>query len=79
MRQASIKIVSAPPRLMTKAEAAEYSARSVKRFEVECTVTPIKFPNGDLRWDVHDVDAWIDSMKSGFASECADDIVARLR
>lgn len=78
MRNGTIKIVSAPPRMMTKAEAAEYCARSVKRFEIECPISPIKFPNGDLRWDVRDVDNWIDSLKAGFVSETVDDIVGRL-
>ena len=65
------------PRLMTRAEAADYVARPVKRFELECPVLPIEFPNGDLRWDIRDLDTWIDSMKRGVV-ETADDIVGRL-
>jgi len=78
MRQAAIKIISDPPRLLTKAESADYCARSTKRFEVECPVSPIKFLNGDLRWDRRDLDQWIDSMKSGSISHENEEILARL-
>jgi|EndMetStandDraft_8_1072994.scaffolds.fasta_scaffold143030_3 hypothetical protein len=36
-----------------------------------------RFSNGDRRYDVQDLDGWIDSMKAGASSE-VDDIVARL-
>jgi hypothetical protein len=32
---------------------------------------------GDLLWDVHDLDKWIDSLKDGASSD-ADEIVRRL-
>jgi hypothetical protein len=35
-------------------------------------------PNGDKRWDVLDLDKWIDSLKAGKSSD-ADEIIARLR
>lgn len=63
--------------MLTKAEAAHHCGRAVKRFEAECDVAPVKFPNGDRRYDVHDLDAWLDRMKSGASGE-ADDIVSRL-
>jgi hypothetical protein len=37
-------------------EGAHHCGRSIRRFEVECPVRPIRFPNGDLRWDVQDLD-----------------------
>ncbi|ATQ70284.1 hypothetical protein CQW49_08115 [Methylosinus trichosporium OB3b] len=63
--------------MLTKAEAAHHCGRPVKRFEVECKVAPVKFPNGDTRYDVRDLDAWIDALKGGAAAD-ADDIVRRL-
>jgi hypothetical protein len=51
-------------RMLTKREAAEHCGRSLKRFEVECPVAPVKFPNGDLRYDVRDLDAWLDILKT---------------
>ena len=53
-----------PFRLMTKSEAAYYCRRTVKSFELQCAVPPIIMPNGDLLWDVRDVDAWIDRLKT---------------
>jgi hypothetical protein len=52
-------------RMLTKSEAADHCGRSTKRFEVECPVQPIRFANGDVRGDVRDLDAWIDSLKAG--------------
>jgi hypothetical protein len=34
-------------------------------------------PNGDRLWDVHDLDRWIDSLKTGSADE-AERAIARL-
>jgi hypothetical protein len=35
--------------------------------------------NGELRWDVQDLDRWIDNLKDGTAAGCdADRIVERL-
>ena len=47
------------------AEAAEHCGRTVKRFEIESPTRFVRFANGDVRWDVRDLDAWIDSLKSG--------------
>jgi hypothetical protein len=65
-------------RMMTKSEAAAHCGRSVKRFEAECDVAPIKFPNGDRRYDVHDLDAWLDRLKGGANVE-ADEIIGKLK
>jgi hypothetical protein len=37
---------------------------------------PVKFANGDLRWDVQDLDAWLDTLKAGI--DDVDAIVDRL-
>jgi hypothetical protein len=63
-------------RMLTKAEAATHCGRPVKRFEVECHIAPVKFPNGDRRYDIRDLDAWLDSLKVGSAA--ADEILAKL-
>jgi hypothetical protein len=41
-------------------------------------VKPIRFPNGDLRYDVRDLDEWLDGLKGGGHHD-AEAIVARLR
>jgi hypothetical protein len=66
-----------PYRLLTKAEAAHYCRRSVKKFEAQCPVSPVEMADGDLLWDVHDLDSWIDSLKSGKLDE-AEAALARL-
>jgi hypothetical protein len=65
-------------RMLTRSEAAEHCGRSVKRFEIECPVQSIRFANGDIRWDVRDLDAWIDSLKSGLSDRDSEAIISRL-
>jgi hypothetical protein len=77
MPTATLNLRVQPFRLFTKAEAAHYCRRQAKTFEAQCPVRPIRMANGDLLWDVHDLDKWIDSLKAGVNID-ADDIVARL-
>jgi hypothetical protein len=78
MTSATLQLNVIPKRMLTKTEAAHHCGRSVKRFEAECGVSPVKFPNGDSRYDVQDLDKWIDGLKAGKSSD-ADEIIARLR
>ena len=77
MSVAALQIRIVPKRMLDRKEAAAYCGRSVKRFEAECPVAPIRFPNGDKRHDMRDLDAWLDSLKAG-TDEGADAIIARL-
>ena len=65
-------------RMLNKTEAAEHCGRPIKRFNIECPVQAVRFPNGDYRWDVRDLDAWIDSLKEGRLEHDADAIVGKL-
>lgn len=67
-----------PKRMLTKAEAASHCGRPVKRFLIECPVPPIRFPNGDERWDVQDLNKWLDSLKSGHEDSDQESIIDRL-
>ena len=68
-----------PFRLLTKAQAAHYCSLRGKKFDAHCPVRPIRMANGELRWDVQDLDRWIDNLKDGTAAGCdADRIVERL-
>ena len=78
MSSATLQINWQPKRMLTKSEAAHHCGRSVTRFQIECPVKPIEFANGDLRWDVRELDAWLDSLKAGSNDNDADAIVARL-
>ena len=76
MSSATVNLTVVSKRMLNRREAAEHCGRSLRRFEVECLVTPICFPNGDLRYDVRDLDAWLDSLKS--KSEDSATILQRL-
>lgn len=78
MSQATLNLRVSPRRMLSPREAAEYCGRPAKRFQNECPVRPIAFPNGDNLYDMRDLDDWIDGLKGG-DSAAADDIVARLR
>jgi hypothetical protein len=76
MSTATLNLTVVQKRMLTKREAAEHCGRSLKSFARECNALPVKFANGDLRWDVHDLDAWLDSLKAGIND--ADTIVRKL-
>jgi hypothetical protein len=78
MAAAIFQINIIPKRMLNKSEAAHHCGRSITRFLVECPVLPIRFSNGDVRWDVQDLDHWLDSLKAGTVDLDADAIVARL-
>jgi hypothetical protein len=64
MSSAVVNLTVIAKRMLTKREAAEHCGRPLKRFELECPVAPLGFPNGDLRYDVRDLDGWLDSLKN---------------
>jgi hypothetical protein len=51
-------------RLLTSSEAAEYCGMGVGSFAVHCSVRPkrVRAVQRGLRWDVRDLDKWIDSL-----------------
>lgn len=56
-----------PPRLLTKSQAAYYCGMSLSTFGGVCPVRPIALGDGPRmhRYDVHDIDKWIDGFKAG--------------
>ena len=78
MSSATLNLNVLPRRMLKPAEAAGYCGRSLKRFQSECPVQPVEFDNGDKRYDIRDLDAWLDSLKSAHTDIEDDDIVARL-
>jgi hypothetical protein len=79
MGQATLNIVVVPKRMLTKIESASHCGRSVRRFAIECPVQPIQFPNGDVRYDVHDLDKWLDGLKSDTSDCNIESITKRLK
>jgi len=78
MTAAKVTLYIKPYRLLTKTEAADYCRRSPKKFEAQCPVQPLEMADGGRLWDIRDLDAWIDSLKTE-GGEDADGIVARLK
>jgi len=74
---ATLQLNVIPKRMLTESEAAHHCGRPVKRFKIESPVAPVIFANGDRRYDVKDLDDWLDSLKAGKSTD-ADDIIARL-
>jgi hypothetical protein len=79
MAHAILNVIVVPKRMLTKLEAACHCGMSVKRFEIECPVQPIQFQNGQKRYDIHDLDAWIDSLTAGHESFDVESIIDRLK
>lgn len=77
MASTTLNLRIQPFRLLTRAEAAHYCRRSARKFEAQCPVPPVKMADGDLLYDVHDLDKWIEGLKAGAGGE-DDDIIARL-
>jgi hypothetical protein len=79
MASATLQINVVPKRMLTKSEAAQHCGRPVSRFQIECPCKPVKFSNGDQRYDVQDLDPWLDSLKTGGQDDYdTEAIVARL-
>jgi hypothetical protein len=78
MAIATLNLNVLPKRMLNKTEAAEHCGRPIKRFDIECPVQAVRFPNGDNRWDIRDLDAWIDSLKAGRLELDAEAIVDKL-
>jgi hypothetical protein len=79
MSSTLVQLNFTPKRMLTKSEAAQHCGRSVRRFKIECPIQPVMFTNGDFRWDVRDLDSWIDGIKASNGDQDADAIVARLK
>ncbi len=79
MKMFRADIATRPIRLLSKSDAAEYCCRSVRRFSVECPVSPVLMSNGDQLYDIRDLDAWIDGLKDGAGQGSASMALERLR
>ncbi len=78
MGEAVINLVVIPKRMLTKTQAASHCGRLVKRLEIECPVRPVRFANGDERWDIQDLDEWLDSLKTEHEDVGLESIIRKL-
>lgn len=76
MSNAIVSLTVISKRMLTKREAAVHCGRSIREFESECPVMAVRFRNGDLRYDVDDLNRWLDGFKN--KSEDSEAILKRL-
>jgi hypothetical protein len=77
MSATTLQVKLVAKRMLTKAEAAQHCGRSLRQFGLECPVRPVRFDNGDIRYDVRDLDSWLDTLKSSEEND-ANAILGRL-
>ena len=77
MNTATLNLRVAPRRMLSEKEAAEYVALPLAVFRSSCSVPPVEMPHKRRLFDMHDLDRWIDSMKTGTA-DTDEDILSRL-
>ncbi|MQY45312.1 hypothetical protein GAO09_04430 [Rhizobiales bacterium RZME27] len=58
-------------------QAADYVGLPLKRFPRICSVRPVEMPESEKRYDIRDLDQWLDQLKSG-DTEADQDILERL-
>ena len=63
--------------MLSAREAADYCGVPVKKFPSVCRVMPVQLPGADLRYDMRDLDEWLDACKVGCPNG-DDDIIGKL-
>jgi hypothetical protein len=64
MSIATMKFKITPRRMLSAREAAEYCGLAAKAFSTECSIAPVQMPQGRKLYDMRDLDAWLDGLKS---------------
>ncbi|MER9936500.1 hypothetical protein [Mesorhizobium sp. M0088] len=77
MSISTLNIRVTPRRMLPLRDAAEYTGIAAKRLAGVCPVTPIEMPDGSRLYDMRDLDAWIDGLKSGDATG-DDELIGKL-
>jgi hypothetical protein len=78
MANAMLNIRVVQPRMMSLKQAADYVGLPLRRFPRICTVKPVTMAESEERYDIRDLDQWLDQIKAGDAGTDAD-ILERLR
>lgn len=65
MSSTMLNIHVVQPRMMSVREAAAYVGLPIGRFSSACSVPAILMPGNVDRYDVRDLDAWLDRIKDG--------------
>lgn len=78
MANALLNIRIVQPRMISLKQAADYVGLPLKRFPRICSVRPVEMPESEKRYDIRDLDQWLDQLKEG-DTEADQDILERLR
>jgi hypothetical protein len=77
MSSTTFQIKTFSKRMLDEKESAHHCGLPLAVFKRVCPVKPVKFPGGPERYDVRDLDAWLDSLKTDNAD--VDAILEKLR
>ncbi|QIO53405.1 hypothetical protein HA461_20510 [Rhizobium leguminosarum bv. trifolii] len=77
MTTATFTIKTPPRRMLDLGEAAIYVGVPAKKFPLLCRVAPVRMPDGKNKYDIKDIDQWLDTLKSG-AADSDDAILDKL-
>ena len=77
MSTATLNIKVSPRRMLSAREAADYCGLPLKKFPMACKVAPVQLPGVDVRYDIRDLDQWIDGLKGDTPND-DDDIIGKL-
>lgn len=75
---AVVHINVSPKRLLNLQDAAGYVDYGTEKFKALCPVKPIEMPCGQLKFDIADLDTWIEIIKKKTAPS-AEDFLERLQ
>lgn len=78
MATTNLSISVVEKRMLRASEAAHYTGFAASQFSRECPVLPIELSTGAKLWDKRDLDAWLDSLKSGTKGMSEAAILGRL-
>jgi hypothetical protein len=78
MAETTLRIIATPRRILSEREAADYCGYPLSKFKLFCPVVPVQFPGGSKRYDMRDLDAWVDGCKQPNVAHTHDDILSRL-
>jgi hypothetical protein len=78
MSTATFQIKVTPKRMLDEKEAARHCGLTQKQFKSNCPVRPVRYADGTIRYDVRDLDAWLDSLKAGADNDDDNVILAKL-
>ena len=78
MSRANLNINVVEKRMYNPSEAAHYCGVAIKHFKALCPVAPVSLLRNEVLYDRIDLDAWIDTTKSGSEVQSREAILAKL-